>query len=173
MNQGTRVLQRSKEARMSSAGHDTGRGGDLDAKHPAQYLALTIGVLFVLVGLAGFAVTGFDGFADPDGDLLLGAFEVNPLHNIVHVAIGAAGIALWTPLRRARVYGWVLAVGYGATFVYGLFVAGSDHPLNVLAINEADNWLHVTSALLGLVVVLWSINRVDAAADDGDQTRPG
>jgi hypothetical protein len=169
----TCVLQRSKETRMSSASHGTGRGGDLDAKHPAQYLALTIGVLFVGVGLAGFGVTGFEGFADPDGDLLLGVFEVNPLHNVVHVAIGAAGIALWKPLRRARAYGWVLVVGYGATFVYGLFVAGSDHPLNVLAINDADNWLHVTSALLGLVVALWPANRVDAVADDGDQPRPG
>lgn len=123
-------------------------------QHPAQYLALAIGAIYVLVGLAGFVVTGFDGFADPDGDLLLG-FEVNPLHNIVHLLIGGAGLALWNRLDRARIYGWLLAIGYGATFVYGLFVANSDEPANFLAINQADNWLHAVSALAGLAIALW------------------
>jgi hypothetical protein len=96
-------------------------------RHPAQWLALVIGAAYVLAGLAGFAVTGFDGFAAPDGELLLG-LEVNPLHNIVHLLIGAAGLALWNRLDRARIYGWLLAIGYGAVFVYGLFVANSDEP---------------------------------------------
>lgn len=30
-------------------------------KHPAQWLALAIGVVYTLVGVAGFFVTGFDG----------------------------------------------------------------------------------------------------------------
>jgi hypothetical protein len=59
-------------------------------RHPAQWLALAIGIIYVLVGVAGFAVTGFDGFAEPEGDLLFGIFEVNPLHNIVHLLIGGA-----------------------------------------------------------------------------------
>ena len=124
-------------------------------KHPAQYLALGIGGLYVLVGLLGFLATGFDGFAEPEGELLLGIFEVNPLHNIVHLLIGAAGIALWSELDRARLYGWLLAVGYGATFLYGLFVANSDEPANFLALNSADNGLHIVSALAGLAIALW------------------
>jgi hypothetical protein len=124
-------------------------------RHPAQWLALAVGVAFVLAGLAGFAVTGFDGFADPEGDLLLGIFEVNPLHNIVHLLIGAAGLALWNRLDRARIFGWLLAAGYGATFVYGLFVANTDDQVNILALNQADNWLHLASALAGLAIALW------------------
>ncbi len=124
-------------------------------RHPAQWLTLTIGVVYTLVGVAGFAVTGFDGFASPEGELLLGVFEVNPLHNIVHLIIGLAGIALWNDLGRARTYGWLLAIGYGATFVYGLVVAGSSGEENVLALNQADNWLHLGSALAGLVIALW------------------
>ena len=92
-------------------------------RHPAQWLALAIGVVYTIVGLAGFFLTGFDGFAAPEGGLLLGIFEVNPLHNIVHLTIGLAGLALWSRLDRARVYGWLLAAGYGLTFVYGLFFA--------------------------------------------------
>jgi hypothetical protein len=75
-------------------------------RHPAQWLALVIGAVYVLVGLVGFAVTGFDGFAEPDGELLLGIFEINPLHNIVHLLIGAAGLALWNRLDRARIALW-------------------------------------------------------------------
>lgn len=123
-------------------------------RHPAQWVALAIGVAYVLAGLAGFVVTGVDGFAEPDGDLLVG-FEVNPLHNIVHLIIGGAGLALWNRLDRARAYGWLLAIGYGATFVYGLVVAGSDDPANFLALNQADNWLHAVSALAGLAIAMW------------------
>lgn len=152
---------------MATAPGSPGSSAD---RHPAQWLALVIGVVYVLVGLVGFAVTGFDGFAEPDGELLLG-FEVNPLHNIVHLLIGAAGLALWNRLDRARVYGWLLAIGYGATFVYGLFVANSDDPANFLAINQADNWLHAASALAGLAIALWPATRrarpVDPTAAGG------
>jgi hypothetical protein len=71
-------------------------------RHPDQWSALAVGVVFLLVGVTGFLVTGFDGFADPDGELLLGFFEINPLHNVVHLLIGATGVALWQPLARAR-----------------------------------------------------------------------
>jgi hypothetical protein len=77
---------------------------------PAQRLALTVGVLFSVVGVAGFLVPGYDGFADPDGERLLGIFEVNPLHNVVHLLIGAAGVALWQHLARARTFGRRLVV---------------------------------------------------------------
>lgn len=123
-------------------------------KHPGQYLALAIGAVYTLVGLAGFAVTGFDGFASPEGSSLLG-FEVNPLHNIVHLIIGAAGLALWNRLDGAKTYGWLLAVGYGLTFVYGLFVAGQDTSANFLALNGADQGLHLVSAIAGLALALW------------------
>lgn len=66
-------------------------------RHPAQWLALIIGVTYTIVGLVGFALTGFSGFAAPEGELLLGVFEINPLHNVVHLVIGLAGVALWKP----------------------------------------------------------------------------
>jgi hypothetical protein len=123
---------------------------------PAQLLALVIGALYVVIGLAGFFVTGFSGFVDPDGELLLGIFQVNPAHNVVHLLIGVAGLGLATTLVRARIYGWLLAVGYGAAFVYGLFFATTDHAANFLALNQADNVLHVASVVVGLVIVFWA-----------------
>ncbi len=119
-----------------------------------QWLALVIGVVYLLVGLAGFAVTGFDGWTEHDHSQTLLGFAINPLHNVVHLLIGLLGVLLWRTSGGARTFGWILAVGYGAAFVYGLIV--QDNPdLNVLNINAADNVLHVLSAVAGLVIALW------------------
>ncbi|MGY4642500.1 DUF4383 domain-containing protein [Cellulomonas sp. URHB0016] len=123
-------------------------------RYPFQWLALVIGIVYLLVGLVGFAVTGFDDFTEHDHSQTLLGFAVNPLHNIVHIVVGILGIALWSTVARARAYGWILAIGYGATFVYGLVVA-NDPDTNILNINGADNGLHLVSALAGLAIALW------------------
>ena len=102
-------------------------------RHPSQLLALAIGAIYTLVGLLGFLVTGLDNFAAETNKTLLG-FEINPLHNIVHLAIGLAGLALWRRLDTARTYGWLLAAGYGLAFLYGLFAAGNSD-INFLSLN--------------------------------------
>jgi hypothetical protein len=126
-------------------------------RHPSQLLALAIGAFYTLVGILGFLVTGLEDFAAETNETLLG-FELNPLHNIVHLAIGLAGLALWRRLDSARLYGWLLAAGYGAAFVYGLFAAGNSD-INFLSINGADNGLHLVSALAGLAIALWPAQR--------------
>jgi ABC-type transport system involved in multi-copper enzyme maturation permease subunit len=119
-----------------------------------QWIALVIGVVYLLVGLAGFLVTGFDGFTEHDHSQNLLGFAVNPLHNIVHILIGALGISMWKRSESARTFGWILFVVYGLTFVYGLIVANNED-LNFLNINGADNVLHILSALAGLAIALW------------------
>jgi hypothetical protein len=130
---------------------------DAGPRHPSQLLALVIGAVYTLVGIAGFLVTGFDNFAAETDKTLLG-FEINPLHNLVHLAIGVAGLVMWRRLDTARLYGWLLAAGYGAVFVYGLFAAGNSD-INFLSINGADNGLHLASALAGLAIALWPARR--------------
>jgi hypothetical protein len=126
-------------------------------RHPSQLLALAIGVVYTLIGLLGFFVTGFEDFAAETDKTLLG-FEINPLHNVVHLVIGLAGLALWRRLDGARLYGWLLAAGYGLAFVYGLFAAGNSD-INFLSINGADNVLHLVSAAAGLAIALWPARR--------------
>ena len=142
---------------MASAGNTGARPG---MTWP-QMLALAFGAVYLLVGVVGFFITGFDGFAsnrtDGNMDTLL-IFMINPLHNIVHIVIGLAGIALSRTLAGARTYGWLLAVGYGAAFVYGLIAAGQDW--DFLNINAADNVLHVATALVGLVIALGPVTTV-------------
>jgi Domain of unknown function (DUF4383) len=64
---------------------------------PVQRFAQVFGAVYVLVGLLGFAFTGFANFAGTSEDKLL-LFGVNPLHNIVHLAVGA----LWLASSRSE-----------------------------------------------------------------------
>jgi hypothetical protein len=117
-----------------------------------QVLALVFGAVYLLVGIVGFFVTGFDEFAGNQQHEMLLFFMINPLHNIVHIVIGVAGLLLARTLAGARTYGWLLAVGYAAAFVYGLIAVGKDW--DFLNINAADNVLHAATALIGFVIAL-------------------
>jgi heme/copper-type cytochrome/quinol oxidase subunit 3 len=117
-----------------------------------QLLALVFGAVYLLVGIVGFFVTGFDDFASSHQHEMLLFFMINPLHNIVHIVIGLAGLLLARSLAGARTYGWLLAVGYAAAFLYGLFAVGESW--DFLNINAADNVLHLLTALVGLVIAL-------------------
>lgn len=129
-------------------------GTTASTRAPFQWLALVIGVVYLLVGIAGWFVTGFDNFTEHDHSQTLLGFAINPLHNVVHLLIGVLGVVMWSKRSSARAYGWILAIGYGAASVYGLIVV--DNPdANVLNINGADNVLHIVSTIAGLAIALW------------------
>ena len=117
-----------------------------------EILALAFGAVYVLIGIVGFFITGFSDFFDHDTGKNLIVFEINGMHNVVHIVIGLAGLALGRTLAGARTYGWLLAVGYGAAFIYGLVAIGQTW--DFLSINGADNVLHLVTALIGLVIAL-------------------
>ena len=143
---------------MSAAAHNTGTGR---GKTVPEILGLAFGAIYLLVGIVGFFVTGFDNFAGNGQDEMLLFFMINPLHNIVHILIGIAGLVLSRTLAGARTFGWLLAVGYGAAFIYGLLAIGEEW--DFLNINGADNVLHIVSALVGLVIALLPVR---TAVDD-------
>src|SRR5688500_2949817 len=114
-----------------------------------QTLSLAFGAIYLLVGIVGFFITGFDDFFGHTDETLI-VFDINPAHNIVHILIGVAGLALARTLSGARTYGWLLAVGYGAAFLYGLFAVNADW--DFLNLNWADNILHLATAIVGVVI---------------------
>ena len=140
---------------MSASANTTGTGRTLP-----QTLALAFGAIYLLVGIVGFFITGFDEFFAHDTEQKLIVFEINGMHNVVHLVIGVAGLVLARTLAGARTYGWLLAVGYGAAFVYGLIAIGKEW--DFLSINGADNVLHLATALVGLVIALMPVR--DAVA---------
>lgn len=118
-----------------------------------RMVAAVFGAVYVLVGLLGFAVTGGVGFLATEGGLLLGIFQVNPLHNIAHLAIGAALVAAgMAGVRAARAVNATVGAAYLLLGIAGFFLAGT--ALNILALNTADHVLHLASALVLLAVGL-------------------
>jgi len=131
------------------------------AETPVQKAALAVGIVFLLVGLAGFipgltSEVGDMTFAGHDsGAMLLGLFQVSGLHNVVHLVFGAAGVALARAASSARAY----LIGGGATYLalwlYGLVIDKSSQA-NFVPLNAADDWLHFVLGLgmIALGVVL-------------------
>lgn len=129
---------------------------------PNRLLATVFGVVYVLIGVAGFLVTSGVGLLDTTGGLLLGIFEVNGLHNIAHIVIGAALlIAGLSGVRAAKTVNAVVGAAYLVLGIAGLFVVGN--AFNILAINGADNVLHFGSAALLLAVGLGAERNVKPA----------
>ena len=115
---------------------------------PAQLYATVFGAVLLIVGIAGFFVNArFGTGSDPAGDDLL-LFEVNGWHNIVHIASGLAGLTLARSPAGARAFALGFGVVYGLVTVYGL-IAGTNI-LGLLAINGADNVLHLLIAAAGI-----------------------
>ncbi len=131
------------------------------SRSQVQWAALIVGVVFLIVGIAGFipgVTTDYSelSFAGHhSGAMLLGIFAVSILHNIVHVLFGIAGILLSRSAPAARRYLVIGAVVYAVLWLYGLII---DHgsSMNFVPVNDADNWLHLILALsmlaLGLVL---------------------
>jgi hypothetical protein len=117
-------------------------------------VAGAVGAVFVVVGLLGFTVSGGHDVVGHEGGQLVGLFQVNTLHNIVHLAVGAAMIAAAIAgTRAARMGNTLIGAVYIVLGLLGLFITG-DSPLNIIALNGADNGLHlVIGALLVAVGV--------------------
>jgi hypothetical protein len=130
-----------------------GTTGTTGSRTVPEILSLAFGAVYLLVGIVGFFVTGFDNFAgNSQHEMLIGLFMINPLHNIAHILVGVLGLALGRTLAGARTYGWTLAVLYAALFVYGLIAVGKSW--DFLNINAGDNVLHILTAAVGLVIAL-------------------
>jgi hypothetical protein len=133
-----------------------------------QNVARLFGIVFLLVGIAGFipGVTTnlYEGleFAGNDGTAeLLGIFQVSVLHNIVHGLFGLAGLALAATPSGARTY----LIGGGAIYLV-LFVIGIIGGGDWIPLDDADNWLHLLlgAGMIGLGVVTTRESRVASTA---------
>ncbi len=120
---------------------------------PNRLVATIFGAVYLVVGLLGFAYTGGVGFVATKGGLILGIFEVNPLHNIAHLLIGAALlIAGLTRLAAAKAVNTTVGAVYLLLGIVGFFLVGTD--ANILALNTPDHFLHLVSAIVLLGVGL-------------------
>ena len=135
-------------ATVKSAAARTAAPGRLNA-----LVGGVVGAVFVVVGLLGFTVSGVDAFAGHTGANLV-LFQVNGLHNVVHLAVGMVLIlAAIAGTRAARTANTAIGAVYLVLGVLGLFLPAAS-ALNLIALNGADNALHI---VIGLVLVAFGL----------------
>ena len=113
----------------------------------SKTLAMIFGVVFVLVGLLGFVNMP-----------ILGLFEVNVLHNLVHIILGIILIAGSRSMNPKAAVSSMKTVGiiYLLVAVLGfVLVPVSGKLLGLVQMNAADNWLHL---VLGVVLLIASMS---------------
>ena len=98
-----------------------------------------LGAVFILIGLLGFV-----------NHPILGLFQVNTVHNIVHLLSGILAIVFaGMGESQARTFAIAFGVVYGLVAVLGLLTGSF---IGLFAVNGADNVLHIllTIVFLGL-----------------------
>ncbi len=134
---------------MTTANTARGRAARPD-RTIAQWGCLIIGATLVLAGILGFLVdAGFDIGDGVSGDRLI-VFEVNGIHNLVHIGSGLLLLAMANVASTAKLGLIAFGVVYALVTVIGL-IDGND-VLGLIPVNGADNVLHLalTAAALGL-----------------------
>ena len=139
----------------STTAHGAGTSTRGDGKTPAQWYCYLGGAALLLAGIVGFIVdANFDTGSNIQGDKLLGIFEVNGIHNLVHILSGLLLLAA----APKRVSAKAVAIGFGV--VYGIvaligLIDGSD-VIGLIPVNGADNVLHLLIAGAGIAAGLAS-----------------
>ena len=117
--------------------------------------ALVFGIAYLAAGLMGL-IPAMLTPPPPDAPpttftlmygYLLGVFPVNLLHTLVHLVIGAWGIAAWAGRSSSVTYARSLAVLYGALAVMGLMPM-LNTTFGMIPIHSGDVGLHGVTALI-------------------------
>jgi len=109
-----------------------------------QKLAWVFAIVFLAIGVLGF----IPGITTADGHLL-GVFEVDALHNIVHLITGIIfALVAWKYTAYTTLTFKVFGVVYALVTIVG-FVQGNT-VLGLFAANMADHILHLIIAAVAL-----------------------
>jgi hypothetical protein len=117
--------------------------------------ALVVGIIYLVIGIAGFIPGLVQGQEYPDlavdagSGALLGLFPVNVVHHLVHLLVGVLGIAAYRAFDSARLYARGLAIVYGVLAVMGLISAANLHTMfGLTPLFSHDVWLHAGTAII-------------------------
>jgi len=134
-------------------------------KSLAARASLLIGASYVAVGIFGFFITGFGNFLSDTGDTLVFGFaSINPMHNLVHLLIGAF-LIIMTRFSTPSTEGALMGVGlfYIIAFVIGVVAADN---LTIIAMNGAgdgENLIHIVTGITALAAGLLSAAQSESA----------
>ena len=129
---------------------------------PNRLVAVILGAFYVIAGVTGLFGAAGVGFFSTTGRLLLGVFAVNSFAAAVDILIGAglvmAGLAT---VAASKIVTTIAGTVFLVIGIAGLFVIGNG--FNILALNGADNVLHLASAVILLAVGLGADRSVKTA----------
>jgi hypothetical protein len=136
------------------------------AEQPAQWAASVVGGALVLLGILGLIPGLTTDYSDlafaghGSGAKLFGTFQVSILHDIVHLLVGAVGLALARTTDGARVF-----LTGGGTALLAFWALGAAGGAGWLPVNTADNWLHFALGLGVLALGFVTGREAPAPAD--------
>jgi len=105
----------------------------------SKHITIVFGVTFILVGVLGFTPNPIVSAN--------GLFEVNAMHNLVHLLTGAAFLFGGVVLQGKEDITLKAVTGaYFGVAILGFLTSGNTL-LGIVHINEADRWLHLGLAL--------------------------
>lgn len=122
--------------------------------------ALILGIIFLLVGIAGF-LPGFVSLPagaptvnvdaprlsfDDGYGFVFGLFPTNFLHNAVHMVVGILGIAAATSPSGSIVYNQLFAISYAVIALMGLLPA-TNTTFGVMPIFGNNVWFNALTAI--------------------------
>ena len=142
----------------------------MERSSPARLYCLLIGAVLIAAGILGFFYSASFAVGDEiESDKVLGLLAVNAWHNLVHIAIGVILIAAANSAARATamfvgiLYLVLAALGFIATGGDGItFVAENGVLIDLVPVNDEDNWLHVILGVTGVLAALASGRRTAA-----------
>ena len=103
--------------------------------------AVLFGIVFILIGILGF-IPGITV-----DNKLLGLFQVDAIHNSVHLLSGVLALLASAKFSYAGLYFQIFGVIYAIVTIAGFLLNGN---LFIMHVNMADNFLHLGIALLAL-----------------------
>ena len=121
----------------------------------AKTIALLFGLIYTIVGIVGFVPSLGGTFAMAPPTMLLYYFPINVLHNIVHLVIGIAGLAMSRSEASATSFCKIFGVVLILVGLVG-FVWPANLDATILPLRGADIWLHLVSGAVLLIVGLAS-----------------
>ncbi len=110
----------------------------------AKSLATWFGLILVVLGVLGF-IPGVTN----DDKMIFGIFQVDTVHSIVHIVVGALG--LWMGMAgmdQAKNYLRIFGVVFALFAIIGFFQG--DTILGIMDTNMAHTWVYVVLALIFL-----------------------
>lgn len=112
----------------------------------AKSLGMLFGIVFLAVGILGF-VPGVT-----KDEMLLGIFQANLVHNVVHLLSGAVFLfASMAGAGPARLWFKVFGLIYAVVAVLG-FMNPNGPVLGMISNNPADTYLHVVLAAAMILI---------------------